>query len=1390
MAYTTPNDLDGFLPLLAKTDTRLRQQVGSDFLAYLSNEDNLVVCQDLGLLIDELIPWMQTSNYKVSSNGIEIMTCLIDRLGTDFRPFVPNVLPNVIDRLGDAKDSVREKSQLLLQKLVERNILTPQALLEKISHGFTHKNGKIREEVLRSLVNTLNEHGSQCLTLNRFIPDIVKLISDPTPSVRDAAFQTLVELYKHVGDKLKLDLQKKNLVPAAKWPILCAKFDEVKNNGEMFYTATKSVEADEPDRITKPVVPVKKPGLMSAPKPWSAQQNQQTPSGAAGAVDEETFTSSFEDVPTVQIFSPKDITEHLKLIQATISNSNKEWNKRQDCLKKIRSLVIAGAANHEEFFVGLKQLDLALQSTTKDLRSQIVREACITIAYLAKELGSKLDKFFEMVLPNLISLIQNSAKVMATSGIVAVRFIIQYTHNSRLVPIVTSNATTSKSKEIRRSCYEFLSYIITNWPTSSLHKHMATIQSTIKKGVGDADQEARNFSRKTFIGFREHFPDQAEMLLNSLDPNYRKALQGESVSASSSHNNLASASRTPLPSSYRYASGSSKGSSDRKEMRAISAIDLQAAQRANARAQYAAMARSKIASGTASLTRPRKSSDSNLPPRSTTTSVDTPDRNTRRRSRSSQSQPTSRSVSPSSRIAYYCRDPRTRRYGFGIPTSASESRDTSRETSPNRSGTLGRFRQRNDRPPLSPASRPVLAQKILQQSREAENALADAFNDSNDSYKTTRTMIGMRTRDLHSDDSETSSVCSDRSMDYSARQSGSYSWSGSNQRLSARDFWEPACEVDEIISLCASSSWPERKDGLMSLQHFLKSGSLLKPDELKMLTETFTKMFMDSHTKGLSLFLDMLHELITLYKGELHYWIYILLQRVFLKIGTENLNSVQSKLMTTLDIIRSSFPIPLLMTSVCKFLVDPTQTPNTKVKITVLNYLTTLCNSMESKDFMAQQVIQPLQKIIMYSQDSKSGELRMAARNCIVAMWNCNTPLVTMLLAELPKELQDGASNIVHSHLSRNAGGSGPGSPRTLPPSGMVHKDGVNPEEIYRNLRMTTAEIQNYSFETLGARFDRERDTTSQDSGISQMSDIKGDLVTLEEKMEELNLHSAPHSMPYCGINGVHKNDTNDFRSLGTMSDADIIKSILDSCLEDNPKPIQEKRQLLVHLIGIIEKGNLKCIKTNFRKLLRIFLDHLKANNSISKAPESDIKIGHDSQTQVIVLQILTAIFKREDLRDCWISFSELLTVKVLDAHCNENKEVVKVAETTAVAMADAAFHTMINTLAPIILTSSYPLVLGAIKMATKLIESNPQTLSDEYLQLIMPGLIKGTDHVESLVRKSSIFCMVAIHSAMGPQKLETYINKLSASKIKLLHLYIDKNKSVPTSPRNINTSS
>lgn len=87
-------------------------------------------------------------------------------------------------------------------------------------------------------------------------------------------------------------------------------------------------------------------------------------------------------------------------------------------------------------------------------------------------------------------------QVVASSGITCMRIIIQYTQAPRLIPIIVHNQINHKSKEIRRNCCEFLELALTLWSTHSLEKHMMMLSESIKKGVADADPEARVCSRK------------------------------------------------------------------------------------------------------------------------------------------------------------------------------------------------------------------------------------------------------------------------------------------------------------------------------------------------------------------------------------------------------------------------------------------------------------------------------------------------------------------------------------------------------------------------------------------------------------------------------------------------------------------------------------------------------------------------------------------------------------------------------------------------------------------------------------------------------------------------------------------------------------------------------
>jgi CLIP-associating protein 1/2 len=63
-----PRDMDGFMPLLSTTDIKKKLQIGVQLLNYLADPFKSIECHDIGLFIDNIIPWLISSNPKVNIN--------------------------------------------------------------------------------------------------------------------------------------------------------------------------------------------------------------------------------------------------------------------------------------------------------------------------------------------------------------------------------------------------------------------------------------------------------------------------------------------------------------------------------------------------------------------------------------------------------------------------------------------------------------------------------------------------------------------------------------------------------------------------------------------------------------------------------------------------------------------------------------------------------------------------------------------------------------------------------------------------------------------------------------------------------------------------------------------------------------------------------------------------------------------------------------------------------------------------------------------------------------------------------------------------------------------------------------------------------------------------
>ncbi|XP_055592282.1 CLIP-associating protein isoform X6 [Uranotaenia lowii] len=1384
MAYHKPIDIDGFITQMAKADMRIKAQLAEDLVLYLNDAENSIECVDLGMLVDGLIPWMIGSHFKIAQRALEAFTELVVRLGPDFNAYTSTILPHVVDRLGDSRDTVREKAQLVLHKLMECRVIPPQTLLDKLTVCFKHKNAKVREEFLQTIINALNEYGTQSLSVKLYIQPIVTLLGDPTPTVRDAAIQTLVEIYKHVGDRLRIDLRKKE-VPATKFTLLEQKFDEARNDGLLLPSALSSgLSNDDVDTavIARPTKLVKRTPSATPRKPLFDTQG----SGdllAVGAVSSDVFENCFENVPQLTIFSQRDMDEHMKNINTLIGDKNVDWEKRVDALKKIRSLLMINVQNSPTFTQQLKDLSIAFLDILKELRSQVVREGCITLAYMCKILKNRMDQFTSYIMQELINLIQNSAKVISSSGTIALKYVIRYTHAPKIVPIITQNLMQSKSKDIRSTLCEIMVLLFDEWPTKALEKNSTTLKDALRKGIADADSEARRHSRCAFWSFRRHFPDLADNLYSSLDMATQRMMEKD-------RDNIGINGTNSLSVSLR-GSNSSLNSVPGGVITRVKKVPLTTAT-------------------------PQQ------PP--------TPERRIRSRSGVSQSQPTSRSTSPSSKLrenfgisSIYKQTGTVPKKATGIPRSLASSR----ETSPTRTSQFGSLRRNvygtnsPRRPPVNPG-RPILAQKILQQSREAENALADALSPDEQDISADFGRLGIHrkiSRD-ESDDSEASSVCSERSFDSFRRGNDSYSWNGSRNRLdSSRAIIE---DIETIIQLCASTHWSERKDGLINLTQYLSDGKMLTPQQLQCVLDLFRKMFMDPHIKVYALFLDTVNELILSHSNDLHDWLFILLTRLFQKLGGDLLGSMHGKIWKTLQLIYEYFPADLQMQCVFRILIDAAQTPNTKTRQATLKFLTTLATTYcTAAQFVvhsqSQQLVdRAILKIIQTALDQKSFELKSQARSCIVALYNCNPSQITMILANLPKQYQDTAKAIIQHHMRRSTSGTdspssplsssspkpllspqqGPFSLQNTPTprsrqTSIDVTDSMNSEEVYKNLRKTTAEIQNYTFE---AKLDR--DANSKDSGISQMGEQMMQIVDNRSSMASngLNGHIISDKDDSCngsktqsatttesntpentvrldGIDiGLHKSVTQQQRHHSyTLTETGEV--ILESGIKENDiirsaimlshdSSSETSVQVLENLQTCIKYGNCALPAKNFKAIMKMLLNLMESQNNA---------------VLIAALHTLGRIVRSSQMKTCWGNFLELILLKIIDCY-KISKEVSREIDIIVVKIANVLpLDVSVNILNPVIATGDFPANLCALKILTELAHKQGKDFTDNHLDNIMPNIARLADDGQSMVRKAAVFCMVKLYIVMGEDKVKPKFALLNASKIRLLNVYISK---------------
>ncbi|KHJ95288.1 HEAT repeat protein [Oesophagostomum dentatum] len=212
----------------------------------------------------------------------------------------------------------------------------------------------------------------------------------------------------------------------------------------------------------------------------------------------------------------------------------------------------------------------------------------------------------------------------------------------------------------------------------------------------------------------------------------------------------------------------------------------------------------------------------------------------------------------------------------------------------------------------------------------------------------------------------------------------------------------------------------------------------------------------------------------------------------------------------------------------------------------------------------------------------------------------------------------------------------------------------------------------------------------------------------------------------------------------------EYIAKLLKELSSLDPFRRSEQNHALQTLQQMVSEGSLTTWEENFKPLILHIFNVLAVNDVTLK--RSALKL----LTKICVAQAVS-----------FYDLAEMTLFKVLDSIAEEeNPQVMNVADECLKTLATHfPLHVVIRATKPIIAQENDPRVGPALKMLTRLIESLDADELTARLPEIAPGVVNCYSNPQSSVRKSTVFCLVAMVNKLGREPVNPYLSSLSNSK-------------------------
>ncbi|KNA13981.1 hypothetical protein SOVF_111640 [Spinacia oleracea] len=190
------------LELARAKDTKERMAGVEHLHQLLEASRKPLTSSEVTSLVDTCIDLLKDNNFRVSQGGLLALASAAVLSGDHFKIHFNALVPATVERLGDAKQPVRDAARRLLVTLME--VSSPTIIVERAgSYAWEHKSWRVREEFARTVTSAINLFASTELPLQRAIlPPILHMLNDPNHSVREAAISCIEEMYMQISFKM------------------------------------------------------------------------------------------------------------------------------------------------------------------------------------------------------------------------------------------------------------------------------------------------------------------------------------------------------------------------------------------------------------------------------------------------------------------------------------------------------------------------------------------------------------------------------------------------------------------------------------------------------------------------------------------------------------------------------------------------------------------------------------------------------------------------------------------------------------------------------------------------------------------------------------------------------------------------------------------------------------------------------------------------------------------------------------------------------------------------------------------------------------------------------------------------------------------------------------